>query len=288
MFRFPRKPVSAGTLLVAGLLAVSGLVSGNAVAQDEPDGARVEQAIQQTDQVLERAAGVVSESDNEQAAILLRSAVEFQNQAKEAFSNGRLLIAYRLTQQASGYAMRAVSVANGSDGPDADRVGAAIERTDQVIERVSEKVAESDSERARAQLRAAIELQSRAKAQYAEENLGPALRFTRAAREHALKAARLAHGTDHTGDRVEKALEYTDALIERGTPKILDSGNDRAVSLLEAAVRLQSAAKKQFEEGNKKMAARLTHQAREKLHLALRIASGSSKSDPSPDVGDLG
>ena len=181
----PTSRMRVGALALAALLVAGSLVPSSVFAQEERDGShdgsRLEEAIAKTDQVIERATEVVSESDNDRAHMALRAAVNYQAKSKEAAANGRLELALRLTLEARNLAQKAALLAQGDGGVDLDRVQAMVERTDQIIDRAADAIRDCDSERALKLLAAAIELQSKARAQLAQGNLRQALHLTQEA-----------------------------------------------------------------------------------------------------------
>ena len=78
---------------------------------------RIERMIAETDRVLDRAADIVAESGNEQAARLLDRAREHQMQAKRLLGDGQLRAAMAKTRVAAGLAKRAIQLARDGARP---------------------------------------------------------------------------------------------------------------------------------------------------------------------------
>lgn len=277
-----RKRVGAVAL---ALFSVALIVPTSVFAQDErdgsEDGSRLEEAIAKTDQVIERASELVSESNNERARMALRAAGNYQAKSKEAAVGGRFEMAIRLTLEARNLAQKAAHLAQGDDGADLDRLQALIDRADRAIDRAADVVRDCDSERAQKLLATAIELQAKAKTQLAQGNFRQALRLSQEAIERARKAASSCRSDDASGDRVEHALDRTDALIDRAGGVGEESGNDRAMAKFRLAVSQQTEARKHFVDGNEKAAMRLTLAARDTITLALRLANhATDPTDP--------
>ena len=95
---------------------------------------------------------------------------------------------------------------------------------------------------------------------------------------------RLCRGGDATDERVDQALDQTDAMLDRAAGVVEESGSDRAMAKFQLAMNQQTEAKKQFVDGHAKGALRLTLAARDSIRLALRLADHATDSSDSGDA----
>ncbi|MEK7330769.1 MAG: hypothetical protein AAB290_05910 [Candidatus Eisenbacteria bacterium] len=254
---------SIAALAVVALAAIGGPVA----AQTRDD---VLIAIERTDDVIARARDVVSGSDNQQAQDELGFAIRLQANARTEFAAAHYLLALDLTRRARLRADRAIALVTGL--PDPDRVMAQLERTRELLDRARERIEECDLDRARAMLRAALEMQVRAEASWRDGRYLAALQLTMSARERALRALRLCNLEDNLRDAAERALMRTDELISRARDVVAEHDGDQARQALNRAVELQAEAWSQFRADHVEASLRLTQSARTFAHRAIRLA----------------
>jgi hypothetical protein len=156
--------------------------------------------------------------------------------------------------------------------PDPDRVLTQLERTRELLDRVRDRIEECDLDRARAMLRAALEMQVRAEAAARDGRYLAALQLTMSARERALRALRLCKLEDKLHDEAERALMRTDELISRARDRVSERESDQARQALNRAVELQAEAWVQFRAEHLEGGLRLTQSARTFAHRAIRLA----------------
>lgn len=154
-----------------------------------PDPGRVQDQLQRTREILDRARDRLSHCDLPAARELLRTALDMQARAEQAYGETRYLAALQLTMSARERALRALQMCNAGESLE-ETVANALQRTDDVLARAHEVVDANGSERARAQLANADSVQARAKSEALAGHPRLALRFTRAAREQAERALR--------------------------------------------------------------------------------------------------
>ncbi len=162
-----------------------------------PDPGRVEEQLQRTREILDRARDRLAHCDAPMARDLLRTALDMQARAEQAYRETRYLAALQLTTSARERAMRALRLCNSSESLE-ETVATALQRTDEVLGRAHELVDAEGSERARRLLANAEALQSRARAEAGSGHQRLALSLTRQAREQATRAMR---STGQTGPR---------------------------------------------------------------------------------------
>jgi tetratricopeptide (TPR) repeat protein len=252
--------------MLAALVATVALVAPSFAQTRE----EAQFALERTDDLIARAQEVVGGSDNPQAADELALAVSIQANARGAFDAGRYGAAIDITRRARLHADRAIALVRGL--PDPDRVLAQLERTRELLDRARERIEECDVERARALLRAAVEMQVRAEASARDGRYLAALQLTLSARERAHRALRLCNLEDNLREAAERALQRTDEVIGRARDLLQERDVERARQALERAVELQAEAWVQFRAEHFEASLRLTQSARTFAHRAIRIA----------------
>jgi len=238
-----------------------------AMAQTRDD---VQIALERTDDLIARAQEVVAGTDNPQAQDELAFAVRIQADARADFTGGRFAIALDLTFKARLHADRAIALVKGL--PDPDRVLVQLERTRELLDRARERIEECNVDRARALLRAAVEMQDRAEASAREGRYLAALQLTLSARERAHRALRMCNLDENLNESAERALSRTDELIARAREAVREHGADDARRALDRAVELETEAWSQFRAEHFEASLRLTQSARTFAHRAIRLA----------------
>jgi hypothetical protein len=267
---FPRaNPLARGLARCAVLIALA--LPAAAFAQD-PSGDRVQVALDLTDRRIEQAQVLAAGSDNERAEAEITIAVELQARAMEAYHATLLRAALDLTLNARRHADRAIALFKNL--PDPDRVAVQLERTRELIDRARDRIEECNSDRARALLRVATEMQERAEAAARDGRYLAALQLTLSARERALRSLRLCNLEDNTHDAAERALRRTREVIDRAREVVAEHGNEAARNLLRRAIELQEQAEAQFRLEHFEASLRQTQSARAIAHRAVRLSQG--------------
>jgi hypothetical protein len=154
---------------------------------------RVLAQLERTRELLDRIRDRIEECDNDRARALLRVAIEMQGRAEAAARDQRFLAALQLTLSARERALRALRLCNMEDNVE-EAAERALNRTDELISRARDLVADSGSEAARLALGRAIDLQAEAWAQFRARHFEASFRTTQSARTFAHRAIRLARG----------------------------------------------------------------------------------------------
>lgn len=164
-----------------------------AIVRQLPDPDRVLAQLERTRELMERARERIEECDEDRARAMLRAAFDMQQRAEKQARDGRYLAALQLTMSARERTLKALRLCHLEENlkESAER---ALRRTDEVISRARETVAEGDGERARAALERAANQQERAHADYQAGRFAAGLRLTQAARSFAFRAIRLSGG----------------------------------------------------------------------------------------------
>ncbi|MCD6097797.1 hypothetical protein J7K18_02780 [bacterium] len=236
-------------------------------------------AVRETDRLIERAEPVITESDNEDAQAMLERAVEIQEDAREALEDEQFERAFALTRRARKLVIRALRLVEDPAEPDPDRVLAALERTDEIIESSTEEITESGNEEAISLLERATEMQENAHSAYDEGNYRAAMGLTMRAREMVRRALRIIHSGPHevTEEEAARVIEEVTGFIEEATTVIEESGDESAIALLDEANTHLENANSFFEEGNYRGAVAEALVARRLAARALRIVEGSGR-----------
>ena len=156
-----------------------------------PDPGRVQDQLARTSELLDRARDRLSHCDLPPARDMLRTALDMEARAAQAYLETRYLAALQLTMSARERALRALRLCNAGESLD-ETVDNALQRTDGVLAHAHEVLGSDASERARQLLANADSLQARAKLEAQASHPRLALRLTRMAREQADRAMRAA------------------------------------------------------------------------------------------------
>ena len=263
--------------LVAPLVLAFALGGGLAVsapgAAEAQGGLEAQRAIDVTQSVIDRASSMIdcAPGDGRLACTYLAQAVSLQQSARGSYGGGFYRDAIALTLRARDRAYSALRTAQDATGGEFVRL--SIERTDALIERVSVAVRESGSEPARRQLDVAADLQRRAKALAGAGRPRAALSATTQARDHALRALRLADGGGaQSPEKARVVLERTDELL-RASAWLADAPRARAA--FEQARSTEERAWSRLRAGDARRAVTLSLSAREQLGRALERADAA-------------
>lgn len=150
-----------------------------------------------------------------------------------------------------------------------DRVQAALDLTDQRIERAQMLLAGSDHDRARSEVDLAVSLQAQARTAFGNSQLGLSMRLTLEARTHADRAIAMLRGPNPDG--VAAQLERTREMLERARDRVEECEQPRARTMIRAAFEMQARAELAAREGRYLAALQLTMSARERALRALRL-----------------
>jgi hypothetical protein len=158
-----------------------------------PDPERVLAQVERTREMLDRARDRIEECGNDRARALLRVAFEMQARAELAVKDSRYLAALQLTLSARERALRALRLCNMEENL-REAAERALRRTDEVLARARDLVADNGHDQAREVLQRAERIQTEAHAQFRSEHFEASLRLTHSARTLAYRAIRLAGG----------------------------------------------------------------------------------------------
>lgn len=260
--------------IAAGLGIGAAVVAPPASAQLTSD--RVEEELDRTDTLIQRAREVVSGAISDRPREMLGVARDLQHEARQAFADGRLLQAATRTRAAQQAAGRAVDLAT-AEIRLLDQVRHLIARNDDLSARAREVVAASGDREATRLLEAGLEQLRRGQRAFHDHQFRAAVRLSLFGRDLVLRAVRAAEGEAGLDEaRVRDDIARTD--------EFLRAANDaprEARRKLEEARRLQDRAEGALRDRHLTHARRLTLQARELVLDALRLENTV------PDAADV-
>lgn len=176
-------------------------------------------------------------------------------------------VAIQLANASTELSARAIRMLTRDDiGP--EFVLREIERTDDVLERLR-GIDQSMEPRAERALSEAIDLQNRARQNARNDKFRIALEQTRRARGIALRVAGRGGDGEAAPERVERALAFTDELLEQAYAAARENNLERAIQHLDDASRLQQQAKRSYADGQYRAALTMTGRARDAARRTL-------------------
>ena len=241
-------------------------MAGWALAQN---GERVKPELQRTDEVIRTVRPIVERSGNEKAEQMLASADEIQKQAWQLFENKLYKRAFEVTMKARQLAKEAGSLA----GLNPERIRAEIEKIAERMDEIRPIIRAANEPRAIELWRMAEGELASAREQLSNQRYGLAIKFARAAMEHAKEAWEIVRGSVDP-ERVRAELERTDNLIERAREQLRLFPNERARQLLNKAIAWQEQARAAFDGRRFGLALKLTLSARDLILRAWENVRG--------------
>ena len=224
-----------------------------------------EKAVKRTDAVLARAAAIAKKTGNGSEAFPgLRRAYELQEKAKQALVALHPWIAINLTFKARDVIGETVQSALDSADIAAvkQRAVAFYTKTESMIKRISAQVDMTKDTRLVKLLNEAIDLQAKAKEAADAGQAYKAIRAATRAREIVEEIISFAHRVDNIDSRIERV----GSRIARATEIIEESGNEKAVAILEKAVT-------HFDKGKELWQADKDKAATVELDIAVKLAT---------------
>lgn len=278
---FPRGRVLTMIALTVMVLAAH----APAAAQTTDPRDRLSAELDRTDRILEQAREVVADSESERARTIREKAVELQEMARKLFEDcdrDHLTAcegAARATTRARREAFHAIRIAREQSSHE-HQAARTIERAAHLLDEARAEVAGEDlSPRTEALLDEARAQLERARERHQARQFAVALELAQTAERLLREALGLGGRGEVNPERVRRELERTDRLIERASPTVHESGNAEAIRVLDRSVEMQARAHAQFGRERPLMALRLTRDARELVHRALRLGEGPVNQD---------
>jgi hypothetical protein len=233
----------------------------------------VKNHIDRTAELLELASQLVAESHDDQAAALLETALGQFERGKEALRAGQVEQAFYLLRNANKLARDVVARLQEGD-LDHQRVIRELERTDRLIEKARPLVQESGDEAAASLFDQGLQMQMKAWEFFRRGRQKVAQELTLKARQLVARALALVEGP-LSAEIVRGAVQTTDDLMARVRVTIMESQNQEAIDLFEAAEDHQDEAKAALSEGHLKLALAQTKIARRLVDKALDLIGGA-------------
>ncbi len=245
------------------------LMAGSAWAQGTGDMARNQYMAEyeKTNQVIERARSVIQQTGTDKGKALLEMAIALQEKARESAQQGYYGMAGKLTMEAREKAHAAIAVALQAEENE-NLVQRQLEKTDNLIARVRNKIGRNTPEAVERIFDAARENQRKAWEFFRNQRLRPALKMTRQA-ERMIKGL-IEKAQEEKGDlqRLRTQERQLEQRMEQVRERLAECGSDEAAQLIvRAETRIQEA--NRFAEEGKigqaensfKMAQKMTRQA---------------------------
>ena len=260
------------TQVILSILIIIG-VSVPALAQGTGSTDRLEEYIENTAQILERASDFVSDAPNPRSIRILEQAFVSHRRSIELAQAGQPRMALAYSQKARQGAQQAARIARELSG-NSERLQRRLERYMELRDRVSERVRESGDERALRFLRESEQQARRARDLQKQGDAALALQVLKGAEDLLARAARIAFEGAGAG-RLERELERTRAFLENVAGEV---GDDPAANELMTSARM---ALRRAEDA---AAQGQIMRALNSLQLARRLASRAAATDESLDV----
>jgi hypothetical protein len=265
------RPLVAGTVTrEARLLAAR---AASLAREDFSLEQRAERELEKAVNALEGARDSMEDAPDEHAQRLLEEARAQIERARAQIQEGHFEVAVRLAVSAQW--LIASSLRSG-DGRGAESVVRELERTDQLIERVSGLVEESGDEPAARLLEQALQLQRSAREAHSAARPVVAMAATGQARDLANRALDLVQGAVDV-DSVDAALGETESYLQRAAEFVSGAGDERAAELLEKARDHQRRARSAAGEEQLRAALAETRVARSLAKRAMQLVEDGSQ-----------
>lgn len=264
---------------LALLLVAAAVIAGSSPACAQPDNReRVREAIEQTDRILDEARTSVEQSSSQRAALLLKQAEQFQDRAKEAFDEGRLLLAQQWTDKAREAARRCIGSIVDS-GDERDFVEQQLDVTDEWLEQVRTVSDNNSAAGLELRLQEAQRLQDRARDLLSENGLRQALLLTRRAQEICRDLVGRFNSGERRRDQLRANLERARVLVDDNRDAVTASSNETARTLFESGSDLIAKAEELYQAGAYDEALRLLAGGLVRVNKALRMITGGRAED---------
>ena len=262
-----RRTIVAATLFVIAVIAAPPLAPP-AHAQGGDMMGRLEQELQRTDEIIQRAVELVRDAGNAQAAQLVKKAIEIQTEAHISFRNGRFAMCASQTKGARELAQKAMGLVQRPEERQ-DRVQLELERTDEMIQAAREEISPEWPETAMALLAGAQRQQENAWEYLRANQLRPALRLTLQVREMLRKLQHHMSGT--RPDEIRREVEQIVELVRRASGEAEESGQRHRIQLAERAREMLMRAQEALQDGRARAARQHLQQAERLAQQSLRL-----------------
>ena len=222
-------------LIIFAIATLLVLYSGmlNAQSSDDPDPEKVQEALQTTQQVIDRARSIVMESTSQKARLMLEQAVSMQMTAEgNAHDSPRQSL--KLTLKARQLAYQAIALAR-QEMKAEGTIARTIEETNERIAKVRDEMIEHNirGDRAVKLLDEARNMLEKSRLNAQQHRYQLALKLAESARSRALQAEQQVKRTKTMKGMVERKLALLEKLQVRATERINVMDNEQARIQLE-------------------------------------------------------
>ena len=224
--------------------------------------------LQRTSDILRRVREELREGDDLHATDLLRTALERHEEAESSFRELQFRVALRLTVLARELAQKALDLSVGEPGAGPDMVKRAVEKTDEVLGRVTRDL---EGERPPL-LDEAFRLQDKAETDLREGRLGPALKLTLTARDLATRA--LGEAVEDGAGAVQGEIDATRDFLSAAGQLAEERGSQEASALVREGHSHLEEAEAYYAKGEHVAARAQLKLARRKAERAMEVAGG--------------
>lgn len=200
-------------------------------------GDQLDEFIARTGELIDWAAELVRESENQQARRILDEARNLHLRSQEHQRHGQPRQALTVSQRARAAAHHAAKLARETQGQQ-ERLRLRLERFGELRDQLFDRAREADDERALRFVREADQQAHRAHDQFRQGNVEMALHLLGAAEELLARATRLLF-EGGGGERLDRELERTRDLIDRTVEQTGGSAGDLLQSAAEALARAE-------------------------------------------------
>ncbi|GAB4320994.1 MAG: hypothetical protein Kow0074_11690 [Candidatus Zixiibacteriota bacterium] len=268
--------IAQSVILVIGAVL---LLGGTALAQGRDD---VRGQLERTDELIESARNLISESGSISGNAVLDQAIRHQNSAWEAFNRGHWGQAWMLTERARNELYRALGNIRQSENNESE-VERQLERTDVILDEARDRLGSHPAIGMRRAVDMAVTTQRRAWDLYRERNLRPALRLTLEARQMVLRFSDKATGGPGGGQLDDITfnirMEQLQQALERVETRLGNTDNTAAHQHVENARRMLEEARQSYGNGENTRADRALKDARRELERAMRLVVADVRAD---------
>jgi hypothetical protein len=237
---------------------------------------RIQAELDQTDRMIEQTQDLINATGNPAGVAFLEQAVRVQDLAKIAFSEDRLLEAWRLTLQSRDLVRRALKN-NRTTEQNEGLVLRKLERSADKLDRASELLAESDEQNLLAIYESARDNLRRAWDFYNSNQYAPAIKL---ADQVEKTAERIIISVDNQGAsnaNYERRLEAVREAINKARETLADCQSTKAQGLIEQAEKGLALAEHLADSGRIPAAMQAMQRARELAHRAARECRGDEE-----------
>lgn len=212
--------ISLSAVILLPLVWLLGTAPGLAQTGDQLD-----EFISRTGEIIDWATELVNESEDQQARRILEEARNLHQRSLGMYQRNQPRQALAASQRARAAAHHAAKLARENQGQQ-ERLRLRLERYNELRDQILDRARDAEDERVLRFVRESEQQAHRARDHYRQGNIDMALHLLTAAEELLARATRLLF-EGAGGERLERELERTRALIERAAEQLQDFGGDQ-------------------------------------------------------------